>query len=492
MSLSKRELTIAERYAEGDTYKEIAARYHIAPSTVRNHLAAIYRKLEVGNKPALIRALSSAGAAGDGVPPPEVAAPSLALMRNLGPDGPPPASSPSIAVMPFATLGPENSDHVGHGIAADIQHDLTRSHDLLVSGRSSCMALYERVLDPAIVARQLGVHYVLQGSVRVQRDRLRLTAELVEGETGTLLWSARYDRALADILDVEAEIALAVAGGLTIEIEAAQHRRRGRLPADHLTAYDWRLRGNRCLEQSGATNLRKAKACFTRALELEPESAAAQAGLSIAFGYECDLLLARDYGASLEHHIAHAEAALALDESDSRGHYAMSCAMMLTGRFELADQHAARGLELNPSEYHNLCNRGYTYMALGRFADSVAIFDESLRRNPLASNSCLMAVALIEYLVSNYGQSANALTRMTAPYVQRASTLAAACAQSGHGATARAAALEFQRLRGRLPESPKGRKRAEWRAFWRKAYPYLEDDAFAHMLEGIGKAELPV
>ena len=131
-------------------------------------------------------------------------------------------------------------------------------------------------------------------------------------------------------------------------------------------------------------------------------------------------------------------------------------------------------------------------MSLGRIEESVACFTESLRRNPLAPNSCLLAVGLIEYLETNYGQAANALSRMTGYQVQRASTLAAACAQVGYENAAHAAVDEFKRLSEDIPILPTGADASDWRDFWRRAYPYLRDDAFGHMLEGLRKAALPV
>jgi len=492
MKLSARELMVAERYAQGETYKEIAAKLHIAPATVRNHIAATYRKLDVNNKPGLIRILSTSASKGNGLPLAEPLALSIPILRNLDADGPPPRSGASIAVMPFTNIGPAETEYFSHGVAADIQHDLTRCNDLLVSGRSSCLALSGQAGDAILVAKRLGVQYLLQGTVRSHHDRIRLTVELVDGTAGTVLWSERYDRVLSDILEIEAEVANAIAANLAVQIEDAQYERRRHLSADQLSAYDWRLRGNRCLELSGKENLNRAKICFARALEHEPNSAAAHAGLSMSFGYECDLLLAENYAESLERHRAYAEQAVALDESDSRSHYALVCALMLSGEFERADLHAARALELNPSEYHNLCSKGYTSMSLGRMEDSVASFNQSLRRNPLAPNSCLLAIGLIEYLEINYGQSAIALSRMTAPYVQKASTLAAACAQSGHRDAARSAALEFRHLSKDIPCCPAGSDPKDWRAFWRLAYPYLKVDAFERVLEGIGKAELPI
>ena len=490
--LSDREFMIAERYAEGETHKEIAANLHIAPSTVRNHLSAVYGKLDVRNKPELIRELSARASDIGILPPPGVPARTAPIFRNLDKAGPPSRTGPSIAVMPFVTIGPAERDYVGHGVAADIQHDLTRCPDLLISGRSSCLALSERKSDATLVATTLGVQYVLQGTVRSDHDRIRLTAELVDGLTGMVLWSERYDRTPNDILDIEAEVANAIVANLSLQIENAQLERGQHLGADELTAYDLRLRGNRYLDLGGRRNLDKARDCFGRALELEPESAAGLAGLSICFGHECHQLLTEDYAESLKRHIELAEQAIAVNESDSRGHYAMSCALILSHQFERADRHAARGLDLNPSEYHNICTRGYTLMSLGRIEESIACFTDSLRRNPLAPNSCLLAVGLIEYLEANYGQSASALSRMTGYQLQRTSALAAACAQVGYQDAAHKATREFMRLSQDVPVCPKGKGALGWREFWRLAYPGLRDDDFEHMLDGIGKAGLPV
>lgn len=104
----------------------------------------------------------------------------------------------------------------------------------------------------------------------------------------------------------------------------------------------------------------------------------------------------------------------------------------------------------------------------------------------------LLALGLIEYLEANYGQSAVALSRMTANYIQKASSLAAACAQLGREDAARTAALEFRHLSKKIPVCPTRSKAIDWPSFWRLAYPYLQEDAFEQILDGIGKADLPV
>ena len=490
--LSERERMVAERYATGETHKEIAAALHIAPATVRNHLASIYRKLDVRNKPGLINALSSHACIELVLPLPESNTPTARVLRMLDEDALPPAAQASIAVIPFVNIGPVERSYFSHGVSADIHFDLTRIRDLFVSGRSSCLALSEQTADVIEIARRLGVHYVVQGTVRCHKGSVRITAELVDGANGGVLWSERYDRVLNDIFEIETEIANSIAGALSVRLENAQYERRKDAPLGRLSAYDWQLRGNRCLELGGGANLKKAKQNFSRALECEPESAAAYAGLSMSYGYECDALLTENYSETLDHHRELAEKAIALDESDSRGHYAMVCALQLSGQFELADVHAARALELNPSEYHNICNRGYTLMSLGRIRESIAYFNESLRRNPLAPNSCLLALGLIEYLETNYGQSIIALSRMSPSYIQKFCSLAAAYGQLEYEDAARAAGREFQCLAEERPSIPASAETKDWRAYWRLAFPYVNKESFEHVLEGIGKARLPV
>lgn len=481
-------MAVAHRYASGETHKEIAAALHIAPATVRNHLAAIYRKLGVRNKPGLIRALSERARHGLVLPQPEADTNSAGILRILDQGLSPLRNEPSVAVMPFANIGPTGAEHVAHGVTMDIHNDLTRFRDLLVSGQGSCLALSRQTSDVSKISSQLGVQYVVQGTVRTDGNRVRITAELVDGLTSKVLWSERFDRLSKDLLEFQSEVAGAIAANFSLRIADAQYERRKTLPPDQYTAHDWVLRGNRSLEVGGKEQLSEARRCFDRALVVDPGSVAAYVGLSLVYGYECDQLLAENYSECLEKHLQLAETAVALNESDSRAHYAMVCAHLLGGQFELADLHATRALELNPSEYHNICNRGYTLMSLGRLDESIACFEQSLRRNPLAPNNCLMALGLIEYLKMNYGQSAMALSRMTASYIQKSSSLAAAYAQMGYTSLAHAAAQECRRRARELPSCPDPTDAKARQAFWQRVYPYLDHEALDHMLEGIGKA----
>ncbi len=489
--LSKREFTVAEHYATGQSYKEIARELDISPATVRNHIAAIYRKLDIHNKAQLVHRLSGVEGAArlpkvfvEGT----IASPALQILDVESLEE---LSRPSVAVLPFSNIGPVEEDYFCHGLTLNIHNNLTRFPDLFVSGRSSCLAASHLAEDIGEVALNLGVQYLVRGAVRTHDNHARVTAELVDSVSGAVLWCEQFERKLSDILEVETEIANTIAGNLSIRLEDAQYERRKKLSPDELGAYDWQLRGYRSLELGGPENLRRANKEFTEAIKLDPQSAAAYAGLSMSYGYECDQMLAQDFEQALEQHATLAEKAIALDESDSRAHYAMLCALSLKRQFELADQHAQRAVELNPSEYHNLCSRGYTLMSLEDFEQSVECFSESLRRNPLAPTSCLLALGLMEYIRSNYAQSAMAFSRMQPNYLQKQSSLAASFGQLGCDSDARVAAAGFHSYASDRPAYPANND-SDWAGFWGKAYPHLGHKGFEHLVAGLHKAGLPV
>ena len=131
-------------------------------------------------------------------------------------------------------------------------------------------------------------------------------------------------------------------------------------------------------------------------------------------------------------------------------------------------------------------------MCLGRVEESVAYLSESLRRNPLAPNSCLLALGLIEYHEANYGQSAIAFSKLSAEQIRRVSGLAAAYSQLGYEDAAQAAVQEFRSLAEMRPGCPSGDDSGDWQTFWRTIFPFMKREAFEHLLEGISKAGLPV
>src|SRR5215470_365975 len=146
---------------------------------------------------------------------------------------------PSIAVLPFTNLsGDPDQEYFGDGIAEDILTDLAKLRWLFVIARNSSFTFRGKAVDVRLVSRELGVRYVLEGSVRRAGNRIRVTGQLIDATTGAHVWAARYDRDLADIFAVQDEITAAIAAAIAPAIINAEQQRALRKPAEHLDAWE--------------------------------------------------------------------------------------------------------------------------------------------------------------------------------------------------------------------------------------------------------------
>jgi adenylate cyclase len=150
---------------------------------------------------------------------------------------PAPPDRPSIAVLPFATTTAED-EYLGDGISDDVITALCKKRWLFVIARNSAFSFKGRPVEIGQIARQLGVAYLLTGSLRRSGERVRISVQLVEGETGTSLWAERYDRDLVDILALQDEIAEAVAGAIEPELLKKEWQRAASKPLQNPTAWD--------------------------------------------------------------------------------------------------------------------------------------------------------------------------------------------------------------------------------------------------------------
>jgi adenylate cyclase len=190
---------------------------------------------------------------------------------------------PSIAVLPFANMsGDPKQEFVADGIAEDIITALSRYPSLFVIARNSCFTYKGRAVDVKQVGRELGVRYVLEGSLRKSDSRVRVTAQLVEAEAGKHVWAERYDRDLADIFAVQDEITEAVTIAVAPAIADAEQRRAIRKPPGSLDAWAAYQRGLWHLSKLTADDNSVAEKFFQTAIELDPNFAGAYWGLAKA------------------------------------------------------------------------------------------------------------------------------------------------------------------------------------------------------------------
>ena len=202
----------------------------------------------------------------------------------------------SIAVMPFENIGNESKwDRFADGVTEDIVTDLSHSKDLFVVARNSTEVYRDKPVDVRTVGRDLGVRYVLEGSIQPINDQIRVTAQLIDTRTGGHVWSNRYDRPATDLFKVQSDVTGKIAATLTgyegavAEAERSLIRRK---PPSDLTAYETYLLGMEAKHKVTKEGLNEAEGLFRKALELDPQLARAYAGLATVQMYLIDLGLA--------------------------------------------------------------------------------------------------------------------------------------------------------------------------------------------------------
>ncbi|MCG6884846.1 MAG: winged helix-turn-helix domain-containing tetratricopeptide repeat protein [Silicimonas sp.] len=294
---------------------------------------------------------------------------------------------PSIVVLPFENLsGDPAQSFFSDGIADDIITDLSRYGELFVIARQSAFAFHDRKGDPYDFARELGVAYILEGSVRRSQDRVRVNAQLIDVASHTTLWAERFDREIADILDVQEEISTVIVNTLVGQVSLRHYRRVQNTGADAVSAYDHALRAQQTIwsfsRESSALVRREAEA----AIRLDPGLARAHAILGWAYHTEGSNGWSTDRENPFDQAIKHSRGAIEADPNEPWGHCVLGFSLWWRDR----GRDFGRGLEeirlavrLNPSNAHFRMIVGATFAYMGRGEEALQEIDAAIRFNPL-------------------------------------------------------------------------------------------------------------
>jgi adenylate cyclase len=207
---------------------------------------------------------------------------------------------PSVAVLPFVNMSSDpEQEFLADGVAEDVITALSHYPSLFVIARNSSFTYKGRAVEIRRVGRELGVRYVLEGGLRKAGHRIRVTAQLIEAETGNHVWAERYDRDLEDIFTLQDELTEAIVGAVAPSFISAEGQRVERMPPESFNAWDCAMRGNWHLARRNSDDNAEAIRLFEKALEIDPKSTAAHTGLAFAlviavvFGWTDDVDLAR-------------------------------------------------------------------------------------------------------------------------------------------------------------------------------------------------------
>jgi TolB-like protein/Tfp pilus assembly protein PilF len=290
---------------------------------------------------------------------------------------------PSIAVLPFNNMsGDPDQEYFSDGITEDIITALSRIRQFFVIARNTTFTFKGQAVDVQAVAKELGVRYVLEGSVRKARNRVRITAQLIDGETGNHVWAERYDRDLEDIFAVQDEITQTVVGAIGPELDRAERERALQTPPENLNAWNLFHRGRWHLNKFETSEVLAAKDYFRRAIEIDPSFAQAHAGLAEAEFISFFAVFTDTAADNLEHGLVAAKKAVALDDRDSVAHATLGVLHFARREHALATEALQNALAVNPSSANAHHWLGLVYAFDGRPEDAITEQEIATRLSP--------------------------------------------------------------------------------------------------------------
>jgi adenylate cyclase len=257
---------------------------------------------------------------------------------------------PSIVVLAFKNLsGDPEQEYFADGISEDIITTLSKSRLLFVIARNSSFVYKGRAVDIKKIGRELGVRYVLEGSVRKAGNRVRVTGQLVEATTGVHLWAERYDRDLTDIFEVQDEITASVASAIEPAMAQAEQQRASRKPPDSLDAWEAYHRGLWHFLKQNLSENEQAKGFFQRAIDLDPGFAGGFYGLALTHLWDGWVYVSRPLPDCVTVARPLAQRAMTLDDADSMVHHVSSIVSAMGGDVAEAVTLAEQAVSLNPN-----------------------------------------------------------------------------------------------------------------------------------------------
>lgn len=290
---------------------------------------------------------------------------------------------PSIAVLAFENMsGDPEQAYLADGIAEDILTGLARVRWLVVTSRNSSFAYREGGMDLKRVARDLGVRYLLEGSVRRAGERVRVTAQLIDAVEDRHLWAERYDRNLSDIFDMQDEITAIILGAIEPELGLAEQARARRKPPESLDAWDLYLRGQWHMFRYTAEDNVTAQECFRQAIELDPDFAASHSGLAYACFHAAIEAFTDDPAARIAEGVKAARRAVSLDDRDAMAHGVLARILNLNREHDDAVIAGRTGVELNPNIAQVRHGYAQALIFVGRAEEALAQLDEATRLSP--------------------------------------------------------------------------------------------------------------
>jgi TolB-like protein/Tfp pilus assembly protein PilF len=474
-----------------DLFEAVWSGRIVSESTLTTHINAVRKAVgDSGEAQNLIRTMPRKGFRFVG----EVRADSGNAGSQIGREEPKSSplalpDKPSIAVLPFQNLsGDPEQEYFADGVVEDIIAALSRMRWLFVIARNSSFTYKGRAVDVKQVGRELGVRYVLQGSVRKAASRVRIAGQLIDASTGANLWADRFEGALEDIFDLQDQITTSVVGALVPQLEQAEIERAKHKPTESLDAYDYYLRGIARLNQNPSDRKANSDALklLLKAIELDPDFAAAYGMAAWCYVWRKANGWVTDHDKEITEAERFARRAVSLGKDDAvalaRGGHALA---YVAGEFEAGAAYTDQALVLNPNFAVGWMLSGLVSVYRGEPEVAIERLDRAMRLSPLDP---LTFIARTAYAIAHFSAGRNDEARSWAEkviqdkpdYQLALRTFAASSALAGRQQDATQTVKRLLQLDPALCISN-----------LKDRYPIRRPEDFMRWAEGLRKAGLP-
>lgn len=357
---------------------------------------------------------------------------------------------PSIAVLPFVNFsGDPEQEYFSDGITEDLITDLSKLSGLFVISRNSVFLYKGKAVHPQLVSKELGVRYLLEGSVRKAGNRVRITAQLIDATTSYHVWAERYDRELQDIFAVQDEVVQKIVAALQIKLTVGEQDRAKRPPTVNLEAYDFFLRGLEYRAQKTQEDNIQARRLFEHAIKLDPQFAAAYAYLGLTYLMDVASQWTDDPAHALDQLLSLAQRAVEIDATQPAAYEALAYAYLGKKQHTQAVTAAKRAIALDPNSADTYQTLGDILSFMEQGEEAVTVVEKAMRLNPRYPPSYLWSLGQAYWLTGRTEDAVIVLKRAllrNSEYLTAHLLLAVVLSEQGKTEEARAEAEEILRL----------------------------------------------
>ncbi|MDP9138834.1 MAG: adenylate/guanylate cyclase domain-containing protein [Pseudomonadota bacterium] len=348
-------------------------------------------------------------------------------------------NKPSIAVLPLVNLSSDpEQEYFADGITEDILTGLSRFRHLFVISRNSVMTYKGKAAKVPDIARELGVQYILEGSVRRSGNRVRVTVQLIDAEADRHLWAERYDRQIDDIFELQDELTRAIVAVLPGRMDAAVAERTKRKLPETMAAYECVLAGKVLHHRADRESNAEALRLLEKAIALEPKYAHAHAWKGCVLGQQWAWGWCNDRSATQALVVETLETALALDDSDSDVHRILAAISVIYRDLDKAVYHQEKALSLNPNDDLIVVQQGEVLTWLGRAEEGIPWIRKAMSLNPFHPARFWGHLGRACFVAGRYDEAIGAYRHVANPDVTARAIIAACHAQLGDSAAAHA------------------------------------------------------